>query len=389
MENTTIDFLESIYIFDKLPGFYKELHCDFTSNFSYTNLENNNFPFVGNNTVTIKDIPAYTDIETKTFPKHIKQVKVPYYSGFAINFEDVESTESYLKSRFGNSSRYKLRRSIKKLENAFDISYKMFYGEISHEDYDVIMKYFFELLQIRSIEKGIIGNRNVKRKDFYYEKIKPLIIEKRASLFVIYNGESPIDICLNLHNDNVIFQLIRTYDINYSKYNTGYIDLIKQIDWCISNNIRFITFGYGAYFWKKRWCNHTYPYRFDIFYNKKSLKSRAKFLVQFTNHKLRHYLRERGYIDKFHEIKNSLKEKLKPTKALEISLEDIAYDTKLDLGEKLDIYGENYGFLRRYVFDYLFNANEKEKNIELYTVKDKANTYLIKGVKNKAIITAQ
>lgn len=389
MENKPIDFLESIYILNNLPHFYKEANCDYTNNFHFKNPENVGFESIANTIAIVKDIPSYLDVTEHVLPKNIKQVKVPYYSGYAINFKGVDSTESYLKSRFGNSSRYKLRRSIKKLESAFDISYKMYYGDISQRDYDIVMEAFFELLQIRSIEKGIIGNRNVKRKDFYYNSIKPLILEKRASLFVIYNGKAPIDICLNLHHDTVIFQLIRTYDINYSKYNTGYIDLIKQIDWCLTNNIRFITFGYGGYFWKKRWCNHTYPYRFDIFYNKKSPKSIAKSLVQLTNLKLRHFLRERGYIDKFHNAKNSIKERLKPTKTLEISLEDIAYDTKLDLGEKLDIYGENCGFLRRYVFDYLFNANEKEKDIELYAVKDKANTYLIKGVKNKAIISVQ
>lgn len=389
MENERVDFLESVYILNHLPSFYKELKCNYTSKFYLKNSENKGFQSIKDSIAVVKDIPSYLNVNETGLPKNIKQVKIPYYSGYAINFEGVDSTESYLKSRFGNSSRYKLRRSIKKLESAFDITYKMYYGEISQEDYDIIMKSFFELLQIRSVEKGIIGNRNVKRKDFYYDNVKSLVLNKRASLFVIYNGGSPIDICLNLHVDTVIFQLIRTYDINYSKYNTGYIDLIKQIDWCLDNNIRFITFGYGAYFWKKRWCNHTYPYRFDIFYNKKSLKSRAKFLVQFTNHKLRHYLRERGYIDKFHEIKNNVKEKLKPTKALEISIENIKPEENLELEEKLNVYGEDYSFLRRYVFGYLFSSNEKEKDVELYTIRGKTNTYLIKGIKNKAIITIQ
>lgn len=386
MEDITIDFLESIYILDKLPVFYKELHCDFTSNLSYINLESKSIPIVENNIITIKDIPSYTDIKTNNLPKHIKQVEIPYYKGFAINFDNIETTEEYLKSRFGNSSRYKLRRSIKKLESAFDISYKMFYGEISQVDYDIILKAFFKLLEMRSLEKGIINNRNIKRKDFYYEKIKPLILKKRASLFVIYNGNIPIDICLNLHNDNVIFQLIRTYDINYSKYNTGYIDLIKQIDWCISNNIRFITFGYGSYYWKKRWCNYNYPYKFDIFYNKLSLRSRFRYLVQLTNLKLRHYLRERGYIDRFHEIKNSFKEKLKPTKELNITIENLDFDEKIDIDATIDINNANHSFLKRYVFDFLFNSNEKEKDIYLYSIKNSSNKYLIKGLKSKAVL---
>ena len=329
------------------------------------------------------------NVKEQKIPKNIKQVKIPYYNGYAINFEKVETTQSYLKSRFSNSSRYKLRRSIKKLESAFDIKYKMYYGDISQNEYNTILKTFFELLQIRSVEKGIINNRNVKRKDFYYNNIKSLILKKRASLFVIYNGESPIDICLNLHKDNVIYQLIRTYNINYSKYNTGYIDLIKQIDWCLENNIRFLTFAYGSFFWKKRWCNHIYPYRYDVFYNKNSIKSISKSLAQITNNKLRHYLREHGHIDRFHKIKNTLKEKLHTRKEIEITIENIKYDEEIELEKKLDIYNENYSFLTRSVFNFLFNFNEREKDISLYSIKNNSNKYLISGIRNKVIINIQ
>ncbi|TBN06502.1 GNAT family N-acetyltransferase [Hyunsoonleella flava] len=389
MENKTVDFLESVYILNNLPDFYRELSCTYTPHFDYKNVDNDSFSHIKNNIVVVKDIPSYLNVKEQSLPKNVKQVKIPYYSGYAINFEGVESTQGYLKSRFGNSSRYKLRRSVKRLENAFNISYKMYYGEISQKEYDTILEVFFKLLEIRSVEKGIIKNRNVKRKDFYYANMKSLILNKRASLFVIYNGDTPIDICLNLHVDNVVCQLIRTYDINYSKYNTGYIDLIKQIDWCLANNIHLLTFMYGAFYWKKRWCNHTYPYRYDIFYNKKSIKSISKSLIQITNHKLRHYLRERGYIDRFHNIKNSIKEKLHPKESLVVTTENIDYDKELELKELVDIYSDKYSFLRRYAFDFLFNYNEKEKDISLYSMKNNSNKYLIKGIKSKAILNIQ
>lgn len=388
MNNQIVDFLESIYILNKLPEFYEASRSDYTKQLNYNNL-GDNFPEIKDTITTVKDLPSYINLETKTLPENIKKINIEHYKGYAINFNGIDNVQSYLKSRFGNSSRYKLRRSIKKLENAFDISYKMYHGNITQEEYDLIFDEFFKLLEIRSIEKGIFNNRNISKKDFYYDKVLPLILQKKASLFVIYNGKKPIDICLNFHADKVIFQLIRTYDINYSKFNTGYIDLIKQIEWCLENQINIITFGYGSYYWKKRWCNFIYDYDYHIFYNKKSVKSRISAIKQTTNLRLRHHLRERGMIDKIHEIKDAVLGKLKPSKALKTTITNMDFNIKLNVGDKLNLYDSKYDYLRKHAFDFLFNFNEKESDISLYEIKNNSAEFLIKGLKNKVLINTQ
>jgi hypothetical protein len=386
MKHITIDFLESFFIDNALPDYYNEFSCDYISSSNSKLHINNKIPELKNNIVVVKDVPSYLSVVTKTRSKNNKQKNITHYTGHAINFENVESTNTYLKSRFGNSSRYKLRRSIKKLEYAFDISYKMFYGEISQEDYEIIFDNFFKLLETRSIEKGILNNRNIIKKRFYYDRIKPLILKKQASFFVIYNKNTPIDICLNLHKDKMVFQLIRTYDINYSKYNTGYIDLIKQIDWCLLNGVEFMTFSHGSYYWKKRWCNYEYLYTYDIFYNKKSILSLANAAFETLHLKLRHYLREQGYINKFHEIKNTLKEKIKPIKSISANCETLDFTTNTTIDNVINIDTIKYRFLKHYVFDFLFNFNEKENDITVYTVKNKPNKYLIQGLNNKVLL---
>lgn len=382
-----VDFLESIFSFNKLPTFYKAINSDFTKKLNYSN-PNNNFPNVKKATV-VKDIPSYASLRTKCLPKNIKQLNIEYYKGFAINFDGIDNLQSYLKSRFGNTSRYKLRRSIKKLESAFNISYKMYFGDISQDEYDYVFNEFFKLLKIRSIEKGILDNENLHKKEYYQTLVFPLIKEKKASLFVIYNNKKPIDICLNFHVGSIVFQLIRTYDICYSKFNTGYIDLIKQVEWCLENNIRFITFSYGDYYWKRRWCNYEYNYYFNIFFNKNSFKSSLNAFIQFLNLKLRHKLREHGLIDKFHELKEEISNKINPNITPEIIITNIDYDISKELKEQLNMDEPKHLLLKKHAFDFLFNFNEKENDIKLYSLKNRQNDYVVLGKKNTIKISTK
>lgn len=382
MDNATIDFLESIFLRDKLPDFYESSHNDFSKGLCYSN-PNTSLPSIKHKIAIVKDIPSYISLKAKNRPKNIKQVNIDYYKGFSINFEGIKDTESYLKTRFGGSSRYKLRRSIKRLENAFNINYKMFYGQIDSNDYNLIFDEFFKLLKQRSIEKGIDNNTHLLKKEYYHKIVYPLILKKQASLFVIFNGKKPIDICLNFHKDAIVFQLIRTYDIYYSKFNLGYIDLIKQIEWCLANQINFITFSYGSFYWKKRWCNSTYNYQFSIFYNKSSIKSRIKAFNLIANLKLRHALREKGLIDLYHEKKDKVKSLLNPQNSRDIVLKNIDYKIHIDTESEINVTKTNLHFVKKAAYDFLFNSNENEKNLKVYKITDTANSYLIKGKKSK------
>ncbi len=155
-----IDFKNYVFTLNKLPNFYETIRVSSEDDIFLSNNEVLQEPC--EKVIIIKDVPQYFDVKIKELPKYIKWFNTEQYAGFLINFKNIASTDQYLKSRFGNSSRYKLRRSIKKLENCFDINYRMFYGEMSKEAYDFIFDEFFRLLEIRSVEKEIIDNENVK-----------------------------------------------------------------------------------------------------------------------------------------------------------------------------------------------------------------------------------
>ena len=54
--------------------------------------------------------------------------------------------------------------------------------------------------------------------NFYKESVFEMVLEKNASIFVIYDEDEPINICISYHFQNVTFSSIKSYDINYSKF---------------------------------------------------------------------------------------------------------------------------------------------------------------------------
>ncbi len=384
MEKQTLNFVTELYVRRQLPHHYKEI----TNNLSDKKIFENHYKESENiDVLIVEDLPRYLTIERQGLPKNIKSLLVKTYPGFLIDFQNVKSLPEYLKQRFGKTSRYKLKREQRKLEDCFDITYKMYYGEMSEGEYNFIFEEFYRLLEIRSLEKGIKDNVNFAYKAEYFTRVRPMILEKKASFFVIYNGKNPIDICLNFHVKNTIFQYIRTYDIAYSKFNTGYTDLMKQIEWCIENKIDSISFSKGDFYWKRRWCNTVYDYDYELFFNKYSLKS--KFVVYKLKYKsnARQFLREKGVIRKYHEFRDSRHRRLKSKKTFKSFKINISkYEGEYDILDHLKINYHLFEFnlLRKSVYEFLYATDEKEKDIVVYRSNGSAAKYIVIGKHNIA-----
>ena len=72
------------------------------------------------------------------------------------------------------------------------------------------------------------------------KNLHALINQKKASLFVIYDGDRPISISLNRHiNNSILFSETHSYDVEYSKYGLGHVDNYMLLNWCINNNFDF------------------------------------------------------------------------------------------------------------------------------------------------------
>lgn len=384
--NSTNFFFDA-YTKKQLPTYYRQLQNKYTDEIVFNNANNEEFQ-LPETAFVVKDVPDYFKVTTKELPKNIERQTLIQYPGFLINFKNVSSLSDYLNERFGKSSRYKLRREQKKLEQCFDIRYEMYFGTIDKNEYDFIMDEFYRLLELRSLEKGIKDNVNLTTQHFYRANVYQMILDKKASFYIIYNGKMPIDICLNFHMKDVIFQYIRTYDIDYSKFNTGYTDLMKQIEWCIANQIKLITFSKGDFYWKRRWCNTVYDYHYHIFFKKSSISGRLKAKSYYLAKVMKQYVREKGLIEKYHEFMVKSNRSKKVAEDLSgIQYKSIPYETEIRNIEAIDYKNEKFDFLRRTIYDFLYESDEKQSEIAVYSILDQPKSYLVIGKKSKAVLS--
>ncbi|MGB3144589.1 MAG: GNAT family N-acetyltransferase [Maribacter sp.] len=257
-----------------------------------------------NKLITIYDVPSYLKTTGKNdFSPRIKQKVVTEYNGFLIDMSLAASLEVYLKTQFNSKSRSKFRSYFRKLESSVDVAYKMFHGEISKENYEYLITHFYEL-SIKSFESRRINNKKLHDRNFEFikEVFYELLLDKKACLFVMYDKDKPIGICLNYTSKDILFGDSTVYDLNYSNYNIGIIMIIKQLEWCFEKNIKRYDFSKGYFLYKEKWCNNVYKFEHHIIYDSKNIvvSIKAYFLYFFLSFK--QYLREhklRAYLKRF------------------------------------------------------------------------------------------
>src|SRR5690606_28251702 len=216
---------------------------------------------------------------------------VKQYPGYITYLSNYVDFNDYLTSRFSKKSRYKFNSYKRTLENSFDITYKHLYGKITKEEYDIVFKSFHNLLTKRFDEKLESNNNlNPAEWEFYEDVVFPLILEKKASLFVIYNGEMPIAISLNYISENTLIFAMTVFDIDFSKYNVGTVHLMELYKWCFEQKLEALDLSKGFYDYKTRWGDGEYHFENHIIFDPSSL-----FCVVIA-HTIARYFRLKQYL---------------------------------------------------------------------------------------------
>lgn len=153
--NTVINFKsiqEQSFLKTKYPNFYYNTGSNFTIQNWYKT--NNSCPIeLRKKILVIFDVPSYFEIIPNTINPKIKVKPIREYIGYLIDTKGIDSLQSYLKSRFSSKKRTQLNGYIKKLENTFDIRYKMHFGEISKEHYNFLFDHFYKLSKLSFDQK--------------------------------------------------------------------------------------------------------------------------------------------------------------------------------------------------------------------------------------------
>ena len=197
-----------------------------------------------NQLAVISLVPSYLNLKFKN-KEILKEFKInnTNLDGSGITFNENDTLESYLQNTLGKKTRKNVQRFWNRLNQSFNIKVTYYHGQISKETFTFLMSSLYNFLTKRFNDKQEVNSYLIN----WDKKIEPafnLINHKKASLFVIYNEETPINITLNYHTFNtILFSEMNGFDTNYYKFGLGHIDLYLHLKWCLDNNYKFLDLG--------------------------------------------------------------------------------------------------------------------------------------------------
>lgn len=245
----------------------------------------------------IWDIPEYLDVDLIDLWPNVKVTKVRQYKGYLMDLSPFKNLDEFLAKQLSARSRKKLRSKKRSLESVHPIRYALYFGNIEKEEYHRLFDIFYGFLEERFEEKKTVNN-NLGKWDYYRKIVYPMILEKRASLFVIYDGEKPVTIGMQFHLSRTVFSYVQSYDLAYSEYNMGDISTMKRLEWCFEQGFDTLDLSMGETDYKIKWCNHHYYLYFHVFHNSRSVTAIFKSRVLISTLKFKQYLRDKDILGK-------------------------------------------------------------------------------------------
>lgn len=373
----SFDSIEEIKFFKgKIPSLYVNVGQNIT-NGNYYKLNTESSDYKGK-VFLVYDVPTYFDVDTEV-DSSVKVSQIPQYKGFSSQLGDFESFDDFFKSQFKAKSRYKYRRNITRLEACFDVEYKIYHGDISRDEYDLVCKYLKKNLSRRFDSLGL-DNDIISKWDYYYDLMYKMILSKEGVLSVIYSNGIPVGVSFSFLTDKILLFAITSFDIDYYRYNLGHTTIIKLMQWCFDNGYTVYDFSKGEYIYKDRWTNHSYDYCCHILYDSKSLKSKliAKGISSYFSFK--QYLRDKNVNRLYYKMRYVFRSEKTQQQSDRFKVEKIELaEIPENLTELIDIYAEEYRQVRTELFDFLYGNPEKVEHLKIYKSND---VFFVVGEKN-------
>lgn len=223
------------------------------------------------NTISLRLVPDYLALNSHLKNKILKVV--PQYNwGYSIDLRGFSSIDDYLESQFRSKPRSIVRRYVRRLESCFPIRYALYHGEVDQETYHGIFTALHTMIRAR------FGHKKETHKELWrwnelQDRTYHQILKRQASLFVIYDGEKPIEISLNYHVGPVLFSSISSHDMDYAKFGLGHVEIYKQLEWCLNNGYSLFEMGVGGMDYKRKWSNHIYRFAHWIIFPENKLSA--------------------------------------------------------------------------------------------------------------------
>lgn len=382
-------FINSNDFYNTLSKEHKVLDSYATLNFAHNNhqIYKCNLEKAQTKVDAINLFPSYLSSTFNDAERvNIKTIPQKKIVGYGINIKGNQDFETFFKNEFSKSFRSNTRRFVNRLEACFNTNYKMFFGNINKVDYDFLMSALHTMLTNRFNQREE-SNKMLKNWGYYLESVYKNINSKKASLFVIYHDEKPIQISLNYHFDKILFISIPSYNIDYAKFSLGNISIYKILDWAVTNSYEIMDLEYGYLEYKRRWSNYIYEFNHHVIYSKNNIKATLLASVEILKLKLKNLLKSLN-IDKL--VKN-LKGYFYKQKTTHIA---IAYKTEFidfintNNLETLNINSPQLINLKKIIFDFLFVNKTHISDLKIYEIEPlKEYVFCGKTKSQKIIIT--
>jgi len=218
-------------------------------------------------------IPPYLNYTQKDLKPGYSCSSKSYWIGFAMDLHPFNNFREYLRHQLGKKPYKNLRQDIQRLERGHQIHFQTFYGSIDESTYNNLMDTLKKYIEGRF--KGRVHKHTALKKwNHYVDSVYPMIHDKKASIFVIYEKDEPISISLNYHYRDIFIAAIISFNHKFFPYSMGKQMFVRQIEWCYANNYRIIDLGWGSFDYKIKFSNAVFKYNTHIIFPKKNLYKR-------------------------------------------------------------------------------------------------------------------
>lgn len=372
MEKTNnITFLKSFLFENSLPPIFMQARLNtasFETKHTCLTLERKIFK--------INDVPDYLEFTLTPFPNKTMVKKVKTLTGHVVELVKFKTIQDYLNYKLSSKNRSNLKRYQKRLESCFNIKYISYYGAIEEKEYDRLFTVLRTLL-IRRFNEKQQTNYELQHLDEYHHALRPLIQEKKASLFVIYDGEKPISIRINMFRGRLAYYIISGYDIDYSKFHLGSIDMLKNIEWCIHHKFEAYDLLKSYDYYKTHWATKTHYYYNYLVYSISSTTGHYLFIKEIVTYFIYNFLKKYGILEFYKKIKKNrfgFRRRTENNASFKFSPFDEKPDNDM---VEVDLNSEAYAFLRRPIYNFLFLNNAYVHHVRVSKLVNRQNDYLV------------
>ena len=332
--------------------------------------------------VLYTDVPGYLNVSFAQNGQKKLEKSVATFEGSYIDLKKYNNLDHFLKSKLSPKRVSRLKAYKRTLEKVFPIDYQYYYGEIQDRTYEKLMNNLKRMITTRFNEKQM-HHMALTEWDRFKELGKELIREKKASLIVIYHGDEPIHISFNYIWKQLVFGYVRGFNIDYSKFYLGYIDIMIQLQWCFEMGFEIYDLLRENMEYKLRFADHTYLYACHIVVAKPRPFSMVSPLLTWLSLSLKFDMyypfmsRLRAIYHRIPFLPKRKEKRIQPLYQLEkLDKEQWAKMDK-EKFSRIQIASLKQPYGKRAVYHFLYLSKEQLEHIKLYISLDDERTIIL------------